>query len=542
MEEKLLNNYSPPVTIECTEKILEQMKKGICKIKNRKGKGTGFFCKIKYENEIYPVMITANHIIDKEIIEENKLINITLNNDDEKGDKNIEINSNRKIYTSKKYDTTIIEIKPDIDQINYFLELDQNIFRPKNNIFDENIYIPQYPKLGIEQKAAVSYGILKDIKDFEINHFCSTEFGSSGSPIIYISNNNVIGVHTGSSKFNFNKGIFLKEPVSEYINTQIKLNREKEDNEPFSCIPPLINQLDISYNLFKKEIVQTIKTIEKGKGNDNFSFNNSEFEFFKLAQYIDQDKDHIHSLIDDFYEKCRYTSIKPYKHNAIEINTKDKYINASPVNFYYDKYMILTQGPKLNTIEDFWTMVDQYKCNIIIMLTNLMENSLEKCAYYWDSNYKMNKYTLSLISEESINFKTIDIRKIKLINNSSNEERIITQLHFLAWPDLEVPNKNLRTFQAFQYMIEEAEKIKNNCPIIIHCGGGVGRTATFTSIYFLFKEIIKQIKNNNLKNIRFSVFNIVRKMKETRLYSVETHKQYQFIYYFVDWLLFNYNI
>lgn len=53
---------------------------------------------------------------------------------------------------------------------------------------------------------------------------------------------------------------------------------------------------------------------------------------------------------------------------------------------------------------------------------------------------------------------------------------------------------------------------------------------------------MKQIKNNNLKNIRFSVFNIVRKMKETRLYSVETHKQYQFIYYFVDWLLFNYNI
>ena len=203
--------------------------------------------------------------------------------------------------------------------------------------------------------------------------------------------------------------------------------------------------------------------------------------------------------------------------------------------------MILTQGPKLNTIEDFWTMVDQYKCSIIIMLTKLMENSLEKCTYYWDSNFKMNKYTLSLISEESININII-IRKIKLINNSSNEERIITQLHFLAWPDLEVPNKNLRTFQAFQYMIEEAEKIKNNSPIIIHCDGGVGRTGTFTSIYFLYKEIMKQIKNNNLKNIRFSVFNIVRKMKETRLYSVETHKQYQFIYYFVDWLLFNYNI
>ena len=50
MEEKLLENFPLPVTIEGTEIILAQMKKGICKIKNKNGKGTGFFCDIAREN------------------------------------------------------------------------------------------------------------------------------------------------------------------------------------------------------------------------------------------------------------------------------------------------------------------------------------------------------------------------------------------------------------------------------------------------------------------------------------------------------------
>ena len=42
-KEKLLDKYPIPITIECTSIILYQMKECICKIKNKKGKGTGFF-------------------------------------------------------------------------------------------------------------------------------------------------------------------------------------------------------------------------------------------------------------------------------------------------------------------------------------------------------------------------------------------------------------------------------------------------------------------------------------------------------------------
>ena len=50
-------------------------------------------------------MITANHVINQEIINEEKVINVTINDEDEKGNKYINIDkTNRNIYTSEKYD------------------------------------------------------------------------------------------------------------------------------------------------------------------------------------------------------------------------------------------------------------------------------------------------------------------------------------------------------------------------------------------------------------------------------------------------------
>ena len=60
-------------------------------------------------------------------------------------------------------------------------------------------------------------------------------------------------------------------------------------------------------------------------------------------------------------------------------------------------------------------------------------------------------------------------------------------------------------------------------------------------MYFLKKEIIKQIENK-VSEIKFSVFNLVRKLKEMRLYLVQTESQYRFIYEYVKYLLDKYNV
>ena len=41
-------------------------------------------------------------------------------------------------------------------------------------------------------------------------HLCSTDKGSSGSPILNINNNKLIGIHRGANNIHeFNKGIIL---------------------------------------------------------------------------------------------------------------------------------------------------------------------------------------------------------------------------------------------------------------------------------------------------------------------------------------------
>ena len=222
VQEKLLEGHPNPVTKDQTIIILNQMKYAICKIKIGLIKGTGFFCYLPYQNNtLIPVLITNYHIINDEIIEKNKVINVTLNDDKEL--KKIPVENDRNIYLNKTYDIAIIEIKKK-DNINYFLDLDNNIFLDDSEILyeKESIYILQYPN---GDKESVSYGLLKKIDDFDIIHWCSTSKGSSGSPILNLKDNKVIGVHKECDLYkNLNKGTFLKEPLKDFIKS---INNQK---------------------------------------------------------------------------------------------------------------------------------------------------------------------------------------------------------------------------------------------------------------------------------------------------------------------------
>ena len=131
------------------------------------------------------------------------------------------------------------------------------------------------------------------------------------------------------------------------------------NKESYSCIPRVENNYkDISYNALKNEINNRIKSIKRKNENNKFSYNNYEYEFSLLVKSIDDNEAHYDELEEGIPQLCRYSDIKTYKHNNLEINTETKYINASPIKINGKMIFISTQGPMSNTVEDFWVMVE----------------------------------------------------------------------------------------------------------------------------------------------------------------------------------------
>ena len=262
IQEKMITNTPEPQTVDEIRNALYQLQFSICKI--FRANGTGFFCYIPYENIFLKVLMTNYHVIDEKFLKTNDNIKIGIN--DEKYFNDINLNVNRKIYLNKEYDLTIIEIK-DKDNLNAniaFLCLDDKIFqRNSDAIFStqKSIYILQYPNLG---KARVSWGIIKSVDRIEIKHLCSTEHGSSGSPILYKQTNKVIGIHKGHSRFNFNLGTFLKTPLKQlYQNHEMKPLYQIKNNNNFNNFNQFSN--NFTYNM--------INNVLFNNRNNNPNFN-----------------------------------------------------------------------------------------------------------------------------------------------------------------------------------------------------------------------------------------------------------------------------
>ncbi len=193
--------------------IYEQMGKCVCLIELKNFQGTGFFCNIPFnkEKQYLPVLVTSNYIINEKVLEENNIISISFF--DKKEIRNIEC-KNRLIYTN--HDVTLIEIKPNIDKICNFLEIEENIFKEdKENIFiKKSVYLLHYPQ---NKSSSVSFGIIKNIQYNKIHYNCWTLNGSGGGPILSMETFKVIGIHKGISiRSQYKIGIFLDNPLNEF--------------------------------------------------------------------------------------------------------------------------------------------------------------------------------------------------------------------------------------------------------------------------------------------------------------------------------------
>ena len=230
----------------------------------------------------------------------------------------------------------------------------------------------------------------------------------------------------------------------------------------------------------------------------------------------------------------RYNRVYPYKYNIVKISNDHQIINASWINLPFDKNFIATQGPKDYTIEDFWQMCFEYNVKVIVMLCNLIEDGKEKCSAYWEIKNPKNFRIMNLnILEENEYYVKKEITVEKL---NEQKPRTFSHIHYKKWPDKKAPNfENIvHIFENFFIFIKQR---KEKGPAVIHCSAGIGRTGVFLTLYILYEEIMHNINSSSFESLTFNIFNLVRKLKELRLYSVENLDQYNFIYYFIDELL-----
>ena len=147
--------------------------------------------------------MSNEHVITKEMIELNKIIDIKYNYEEKWIKIKLDLNE-RYILYNKKMDVTIIEIKKDEIKDKYFLLPNIN-----NNIeyINKDIYIVQYPQ---GNKLSYSEGKIININNDELIYDASTKSGSSGSPILLKNTTEVIGIHKqGSNRKNENYGTLI---------------------------------------------------------------------------------------------------------------------------------------------------------------------------------------------------------------------------------------------------------------------------------------------------------------------------------------------
>ncbi|XP_065927543.1 receptor-type tyrosine-protein phosphatase gamma [Magallana gigas] len=196
------------------------------------------------------------------------------------------------------------------------------------------------------------------------------------------------------------------------------------------------------------------------------------------------------------------------------------YINANFIkDFNGQRMYIAAQGPKNNTLTDFWRMIWQENVRFIVMLTNIVENGKNKCTQYWptkDKPLEVGPCKMHLLKENVYAFHTF--RKFTVQSTTSSAKRTITHFHYTAWPDHGTPEE----LGLVQFHKAVTRSYHPGGLMLVHCSAGVGRTGTFIGLDSLLKQ--------GRETERINVFEFVKQMREDRMTMVQTPDQYIFLH------------
>ncbi|XP_059299383.1 protein-tyrosine-phosphatase PTP1-like isoform X1 [Lycium ferocissimum] len=225
--------------------------------------------------------------------------------------------------------------------------------------------------------------------------------------------------------------------------------------------------------------------------------------------------------------KNRYTDVLPFDNNRVALDPSARgYINASFIKISESvSQFIATQGPLPHTFEDFWEMIIQHHCPVIVMLTQLVDNyKIVKCGDYFQADDGPRIFgNICIVTKWIKTSQTSLILRCLEVNYIESKEPPLCVLHiqYPDWPDHGVPKDTV----AVREILKQTSSVPPSLgPIVVHCSAGIGRTGTYCAIH----NTIQRILVGDMSAL--DLVNTITIFRSQRIGMVQTMEQYLFCY------------
>jgi len=224
----------------------------------------------------------------------------------------------------------------------------------------------------------------------------------------------------------------------------------------------------------------------------------------------------------------RYTDILPFDETRIRLQSStgnqtlsNDYINASLIKHDVrdQTKFISTQGPLLNTFEDFWQMVFENSCPVIVMLTKF---DSVKCDEYLPLSKRQGDYgrfNIKIMKERQDD--QLLLRSVKVQHNELDRVHTVLHIQHSTWPDHGVPHDS----STVRNILKRLYYIPKEHPIVAHCSAGIGRTGAYITIHNAIERIL--LGDETATDLAATV----EKFRSQRPGMVQTEEQYKFCYH-----------
>ncbi|KAK0396364.1 hypothetical protein QR680_001690 [Steinernema hermaphroditum] len=208
------------------------------------------------------------------------------------------------------------------------------------------------------------------------------------------------------------------------------------------------------------------------------------------------------------------------------------YVSGGPL---FNRF-ICTQAPLRSTVNTFWEMVYQQRCEYIFMLCsacdtedkNLTKQPGRVCPIYWPRDKGSSKVCGSLLIKNlNVTFHTDPLFTVTLLEISymdSDEEPLYLQHWQWNWNSYKDTSWPLRLLRRSR---------TSNSPTVVHCLDGCSKTGTLVAI----ETVLCQIARGSV-GVENAVLSSCLFVRLQRKHAVANYKQYLYIYRCVlDWIL-----